>query len=85
MFLWSRISVISAGVALSSFQPNVSISSGHITLDAVLGRVVWMFIVRTILTGTIILQDLVFDAIISNTLSIVTIRVSEHVAVKAVT
>lgn len=85
ILLRSRIGIIFTSEALSSDCPNVSISSGHIALDAVPGISIWVEVVLTILTSTVSLQDLVFDALVRNTFGIVSIWLCERTASYAVT
>jgi len=85
ILLRSRISEIRAGKAISSDCPNISISIGHIALDAVLTILIWVEVFITILTGTVNLQDLVLNATVWEAGSVVLTWFSERTAVFAVT
>ena len=51
--IWTWVSLSRACFAMTICQPNVSISASHVALDAVSSILVWVEVVRAILTGTI--------------------------------
>lgn len=85
VLLWTWIGVVLASKALSGFCPNVSISSGHIALDAVPGIGIWVEVFFAILASSILLQDLVLNALIGDTFRVVSVWLGVESAGNAVT
>jgi hypothetical protein len=85
MLLRTWVSLVSACKAESTCQPNVSISTIDIALDTILGFIIRMMVVHAIFTGTVTLQDLVLDTSIGFTNEVLSIWLSEHSTVFAIT
>ena len=85
MLTGSWIGFIRARETSSGFCPNVSISSGHIALDAVPGIGIWVEVFFAILAGSILLQDLVLNARIGDTFRVVSVWLGVESAGNAVT
>jgi len=86
MLVWTWVSLVWACVAMACLEPDVSISSSHVALDAVSSFIIWVEIVVTVLAfmsgGQI---DLIVCALNWNTVGPVLIRLSHDWAFIAVT
>ena len=83
--MWTWIGIVLASITLTGFCPNVSISSGHIALDAVPGIGIWVEVFFAILASSILLQDLVLNARIGDTFSVVSVWLGVESTGNAVT